>query len=116
MDTIVVVESVSKHGHPGVGGISLGDASAELPHVGHRREILNGLIGWNKLVQHDGNHGPFINQDTIYRELSKTVQGYVSFFHPQLLHRLTTEPNNDFHNVWDIDPFLSKMAEDPSVL
>ncbi len=72
-DTIVVAESVSKHGHPGFSGTSPGDASAELPHVGHHGEILDGLIGRNKLVQQDGNHGPFINQDTIRQELSKTV-------------------------------------------
>jgi hypothetical protein len=48
-DTIVIVESMSKHGHPGFGGTSLDDVYAELPHVGHRREILNGLIGRNKL-------------------------------------------------------------------
>jgi hypothetical protein len=60
-DTIVVVESVSKHGHPGLGGTSPGDASTELPHVGHCSEILNSLIGRNKLVQQDGNHDPFIN-------------------------------------------------------
>jgi hypothetical protein len=29
---------------------------------------------------------------------------------------LTTKPNNVFHNVWDIDPFLSKMVEDPNTL
>jgi hypothetical protein len=67
-------------------------------------------------MQQDGNHGPFINQDTIRQELSETVQGCVWFFHPQLLRRLTTEPNNVFHNIRDIDPFLSKMAEDPSTL
>ncbi len=115
-DTIVVVEFVSKHDHPGLEGTSPGDVSAELPHVGHCGEILDGLIGRNKLVQQDGNHGPFINQDTIRQELLETVQGCVPFFHPQLLHRLTTEPNNVFHNVHDIDPFLSKMAEDPSAL
>jgi hypothetical protein len=67
--------------------------------VGHRGEILDNLIGRNKLVQQDGNHGPFINQDIIRQELSKTIQGCVSFFHLQLLCRLTTEPNNIFHNV-----------------
>jgi hypothetical protein len=46
----------------------------------------------------------------------ETVQGCVPFFHLQLLRRFTTEPNNVFHNVWDIDPFLSKMVEDPSAL
>jgi hypothetical protein len=56
---------MSKHGHPGLGGTSPGDTFTELPHVGHCDEILDGLIGWNKLVQQDGNHGPFINQDTI---------------------------------------------------
>jgi hypothetical protein len=81
-DTIVVAESVSKHGHPGLGGTSPGDTSAELPHVGHRDEILDGLIGRNKLVQQDGNHGPFVNQNTIRQELLETVQGRVSFFHP----------------------------------
>jgi len=81
-DTIVVVESVSKHGHPGLGGTSPGDTSAELPHVGHRDEILDGLIGRNKLVQQDGNHGPFVNQNTIRQELLETVQGRISFFHP----------------------------------
>ncbi len=115
-DTIVVAEFVSKHGHPGLGGTSPGDASAEFRHVGHRCEILDGLIGRNKLVQQDSNHGPFINQDTIYRELSKTVYGYVLFFHPELLRCLTTRPNNIFHNVRDIDPFLLKMVEDPSAL
>jgi hypothetical protein len=107
---------VSKHGHPGLGGTSPGDASAEFPHVGHCGEILDGLIGRNKFVQQDGNHGPLINQDTIYQELSETVQGCVMFFHPQLLRRFTTKPNNVFHNIWDIDPFLSKMAEDPNTL
>jgi hypothetical protein len=63
------------------GGTSPGDASAELPHVGHRGEILDGLIGWNKFVQQDGNHGPFVNLDTIHQELSETVQGCVPFFH-----------------------------------
>jgi hypothetical protein len=60
-DTIVVVEFVSKHGRPSLGGTSPGAASAKLPHVGHRGEILDGLIGRNKRVQQDGNHGPFIN-------------------------------------------------------
>jgi hypothetical protein len=76
--------------------------------VGHRDKILDSLIGRNKLVQQDGNHGLFINQNTIRQELSETVQGYIPFFHPQLLRRLTTEPNNVFHNVWDIDPFCRK--------
>jgi hypothetical protein len=49
-DTIVVAESVSKHGHLGLGEINPNDASVELPHVGHRGEILDGLIGQNKLV------------------------------------------------------------------
>jgi len=40
-DIIVVVESVSKHGHLGLGGTSLGDASTELPHVDH----LEGMVG-----------------------------------------------------------------------
>jgi len=71
-DIIVVAKSVSKHGHPGLGGTNPGDTSAD-SHMAHRREILDGLIGQNKLVQQDGNHGPFINQDTIRRELSKTV-------------------------------------------
>jgi hypothetical protein len=115
-DTIVAAESMSKHDHPGLGGTSPSDVSAKLPHVGHRSEILDGLIGRNKLVQQDGNHCPFVNQNTIRRELSKIVQGRVLFFHPQLLRCLTTEPNNVFHGVQDIDPFLSKMAEDPSVL
>jgi hypothetical protein len=115
-DTIVVAESMSKHGHPGFGGTNLGDVSAELPHVDHRGEILDSLIRRNKLVQQDGNHDPFINQDTIRQELSETVQGCIPFFHPQLLRRLTTKPNNVFHNVRDVDPFLSKMAEDPSAL
>ncbi len=79
-------------------------------------EILDAWIGRNKLVQQDGNHGPFINQDIIHQELLETVQGCVPFFHLQLLRRFTTEPNNVFHNVWDIDPFLSKMVEDPSAL
>ncbi len=115
-DTIVVAEFLSKHGHPGLEGTSLGDASVELSHVSHYDKILDGLIERNKLVQQDGNHGPFINQNIICQELSETVQGCVPFFHPQLLHRLTTEPNNVYHNVRDIDPFLLKMAEDPSAL
>jgi hypothetical protein len=115
-DTIVVAESMSKHGHPGLRGTSPSDVSVKLPHVGHRSEIFDGLIGRNKLVQQDGNHGPFINQDTIRQELSKTIQGCVLFFHPQLLRRLIAEPNNDFHNVRDINPFLSKMAKDPNAL
>ncbi len=81
-DTIIVVEFVSKHGHHGLEGTSFGDASVELPHVGHRDEILDGLIGRNKLVQQDDNHGPFINQNTICQELLETVQVRVSFFHP----------------------------------
>ncbi len=114
-DRVVVAESVSKHGHPGLRGTSPGDVSAKLPHVGHRSEILVGLIGWNQLVQQDGNHGPFINQDTIRQELSETVQGCVLFF-PQLLRSLTAQPNNVFHNIRDIDPFPSKMGKDPSAL
>jgi hypothetical protein len=115
-DRIIIAKFVSKHGHPGLGEISPGDASTELPHVGHHGEIFDGLTGRNKFMQQDGNHGPFINQDTIRQELSKIVQGYVLFFHPQFLRRPTTEPNNVFHNVRDIDPFLSKMVEDPSAL
>ncbi len=107
---------MSKHGHLSLGGTSPSDASAKLPHVGHRGKIFDGLIGQNKLVQQDGNHSPFINQDTIRQKLSKTIQGCVSFFHPQFLRRLIIEPNNVFHNVRDIDPFLSKMVEDPSTL
>jgi hypothetical protein len=107
---------VSKHGHPGIKGTSPGDTSAELPHVGHGGKIFRGLIGRNKLMQQDGNHGPFINQDTIYRELLETVQSRVPFFHPELLRRFITKPNNIFHGPGDIDPFFSKMSEDPSVL
>jgi len=59
---------------------------------------------------------PFVNQDTIHQELSETVQGRVPFFHSEFLRRLTTEPNNIFHNTKDIDPFLSKMSEDPYAL
>jgi hypothetical protein len=87
--------------------------STELPHD---VEILKSFIGWNKLVQHDNDHGPFINQNTIRREFSKTVQGRVPFFHSELLRRLTTEPNNIFHSTKDIDPFLSKMLKVPSAL
>jgi len=43
-DTIVIVEFVSKHGHPGFGGTSIGDASTKLPHVGHCGEILDDLL------------------------------------------------------------------------
>jgi len=71
-DIIVVAESVSKHGHPNLWGTSPNDVSVELPHVGHRGEILNDLIGWNKLVQQDGNDDPFINQDTIRQKFSET--------------------------------------------
>jgi hypothetical protein len=106
---------VSKHGHLGLGGTSSGHPSAELSHVGQGSEVFGGLIGWNKLVQQDDNHDPFINQDTIRQELSKTIQGRVSFFHPKLLSRFTIEPNNIFHDTKDIDPFHSKMLEDPSV-
>jgi hypothetical protein len=88
---------------------------AELPHVGHGVEILGGFIGRNKLVQQDNNHDPFVNQDTIRQELSETVQDRVLFFHSELLHHLIIEPNNIFHSTWDIDPFLSKMSEDPSI-
>jgi hypothetical protein len=115
-DRVVVAKSVTEHGHPGLRGTSPSDVSAKLPHVGHRSEILDGLIERNKLVQQDGNHDPFINQNTIRQELSETVQGCVLVFPPQLLRRLTTEPNNVFHNVRDIDPFPSKMGEDPSAL
>jgi len=80
-DIIVVAESMSKHGHPGLGGTSPGDTSAELAHVGHRDEILDDLIGRNKLVQQDGNHDPFVNQNTICQELLETVQGRVPFFY-----------------------------------
>jgi hypothetical protein len=52
---IVVAEFVSKHGHPSLNGTNPNDASTELPRVD------DGLIGWNKLVQQDGNHGPFVN-------------------------------------------------------
>jgi hypothetical protein len=113
-DTIIVAESMSKHGHPGLEGTSPGVTSTKLPHVGHCDEIFNGLIGRNRLLQQDGNHGPFIDQNTICHELSKTVQGCVPFFHPQLLCRLTSKPNNVFHNVRAIDPFLLKMSKDPS--
>jgi hypothetical protein len=107
---------MSKHGHPGIKGTRPGHTSTELPHVDHGDEILEGLIGRNKFMQQDGNHSPFINQNTIRRELLETVQGHVLFFHPKLLHRLTTKPNNIFHSTRDIDPFLSKMPEDPSAL
>jgi hypothetical protein len=115
-DTIVVAESVSKYGHPGLRGTSPSHTSAELPHVGHRSKIFESLIERNKLVQQDGNHGPFVNQNIICRELSKTVQGCVPFFHPKLMRRLTTEPNNIFLGTRDINPFLSKMPEDPNAL
>ncbi len=98
------------------GGTNPRHTSAELPHVGHGVEILRGLIGRNKLVQQDNNLGPFVNQNIIRRELSKIVQSRVSFFHFELLRCLTIKPNNIFHNTEDIDPFLSKMLEDPSVL
>jgi hypothetical protein len=70
----------------------------------------------NKLVQHDNNHGPFVNQDTIRREFSKIVQGHVPLFHPELLHRFTTKPNKIFHGTKDINPFISKMSEGPSAI
>jgi hypothetical protein len=54
--------------------------------------------------------------DTIHWEFLKTVQSRVSFFHSELLRRLTTEPNNIFHSTGVIDPFLSKMPEDPNAL
>ncbi len=50
-DIILVAESMSKHGHLGLKGISLSHTSTKLPHVGHCDEIFGGLIGWNKLVQ-----------------------------------------------------------------
>ncbi len=107
---------MSKHGHPGFGGTSPGHTSAKLPHVGHGGEIFGSLIRRNKLVQHDNNHGPFVNQDTIRREFSKIIQSHVPLFHPELLHRFTTKPNNIFHGTRDIDPFILKMSEDPSAL
>jgi len=106
---------VSKHGHPGLGGTSPSHTSAELPHVGHGGKIVGGLIGQNKLMQQGSNHGPFVNQDTIRQEFSETVQGCVPFFHPELLRHFTTKPNNIFHGITDIDPFLSKMPKDPNI-
>jgi hypothetical protein len=114
-DTIVITEFVSKHDHLGFRGTSPGDTSTELPYVGHCGKRLRGLIKRNKLLQQDGNHDPFVNQNTIHGELSETIQACVSFFHPYLLRCLTTKPDI-FHNARDIDPFLSKMPKNPNAL
>jgi hypothetical protein len=60
-DIIIVIESMSKHGHPGLRGTSHGHMSTELSHVEHYDEIFEGLIERNKIVQQDSNYGPFIN-------------------------------------------------------
>lgn len=60
-DTIIVVESLSKHGHLGLRGASPDHMSTELAHVGRYGEIFGNLIRRNKVMQHDSNYGPFIN-------------------------------------------------------
>jgi hypothetical protein len=82
--TIVVAESVSKHGHPGLAGTNPGHTSAELPHVGHHSEIFGSLIERNKLVQQDGNHGPFVKVQSRYN-LSRTLGN-----HPRLCSVLSS--------------------------
>jgi hypothetical protein len=45
-------------------------------------KYIEGLIEWNKVVQQDSNYGTFVNQNIMGCQLSKTVLGHVSFFHP----------------------------------
>ncbi len=108
-DTIIVTEFVSKHGHPSLGGTNPSDASTELPHVGHCGEIFVSLIGRNKFMQQDGNHGPFVNQDTIrrkglgFRFLLEAVRKYcllVFLFSLYAFH-----PNPSLKDGWCPDTF-----------